>query len=82
MKPRISHTQIIREKLQKRRADARLESILTKLHKKPLISHGASVKYAPADVLAANKILQRLLANSSHDEVSSIRDIPEEIDEL
>ncbi len=56
-----------------------LEEVLNKLHKKPVTY--APVKYANSDILAAKKVLNRLLANSTRNEVSSIREVPKESNE-
>lgn len=64
----------------KRGADINLADVLAKIRNEsaPL---PAPIVYAPTDISAAKKVLDRLLSAASASEVSYIRVIPEEVTE-
>jgi len=63
----------------KRGADINLADVLAKIRKEPL--QHTPVVYSKPDILAAKKVLNRLLGTIITNEISSITVIPEENEE-
>ncbi len=63
----------------KRGVSPSLKEVLSKLHKKPVTY--TPVQYSNSDILAAKKVLNRLLSLSDRNEVSYIKIVPTQLDE-